>query len=194
MALRRQAQKGVLEKISNAPIINRVTGGKTNYAVKTWIIEDYGDRPRIKTDRAGRMTYDDREVYELESDGTEFQPVSYDKLMTGPDGEPLLVLYSPEKGVYHPLRINKDNYSFDVTEGNWVQWMSNAMRQQHEEWKKDDGAWWKDPQVIAFFSAGIFMFLTLAGFTYYIQNGMGEVNAFAEAAKQAIQSTANAAR
>lgn len=194
MVLHRKHNAGILERLGNAPLINKVAGGKTTHGVRTWIYQDYASGGRWKADWAGRMTYEDREVYELQSDGSEFQPVSYDKLMIDPDGNPLLVLYSPEKGVYHPMTVDKEDYKFDVSEGNWVQWMSNAFRQQHEEWKMNEGAWWKDPQVIAFFSAGIFMFLTLAGFTYYIQNGMGEINAFAEAAKQAIQSTANAAR
>jgi len=186
MVLRKQHEKSWAEKIKAAPGLSRLTGGKQSYPVRLLIYKAYGD-PGWTEDRGARMTYEDREVYELESDGTETKPVPYEKLMHGPDGNPMAVLYSPEKGVYHPMAVNDEDYAFDVDEGNWIQWASQSLRQRHEQWKTESGGLLSHPAA-PHVALGILVFLMLIGFAYYMENGVGFM---ADAVKSVGQTATN---
>lgn len=167
------------------------------FPVNAVIFADRNNGTIVKRDNAARITdKENNEVYVLDKEGVKTEPVEYQDLYTGKNGESWVFLRSPAKGRYIPVDYDMSEDKFDVGDSNWDMWATNQSMQERQSWEQEKGWLAENKELVSLLMLGFAGMLMFIGMGWALKQVLGSLNqssqVLAEAAKQMAKSSAAA--
>ncbi len=149
------------------------------YPVLCFILEKRQQGIRWISTRAKRIRKDDKYEYQIKGEPEKTIPMPFDSVLginavQGLKATDVILLHSPEKDQYHPMKLNLENDKLEIVPQKLLNWVADKFRKKWERFPYEQGALMTYMPVIMIFILLVGMLVFFVGMYQQVYQPMFE--------------------